>query len=125
MKTRLAILLWRTDPADPERCATPFVHAAAAAAMDAEVEVYFTAQSVRLLAGDVATRIRAAEHGGEPIAHFMREAANLGARFFACPQAVAACGLTRDDLGPLCSGQAGAAAFVARALDPAWQTLTY
>ena len=78
MKTRLAILLWATDPARPERCATPFVHAAAAAAMDAEVEVYFTAQSVRLLAGDVAARIRAADPGGESIEHFMRQA--VGAR---------------------------------------------
>ena len=105
MNTRLAILLWATDPALPEHCATPFVHAAAAAAMDAEVEVYFTAQSVRLLAGDVAARIRAAEPGGESIEHFMRQAVDLGVRFFACPHALGACGLTGGDLGPLCNGR--------------------
>ena len=46
----LAILLWATDPDDPARCATPFFHAAAAAAMDLEVELYFASRSVRLRA---------------------------------------------------------------------------
>ena len=33
----VAILLWAADPAQPERLATPFFHAAAAAAMDVPV----------------------------------------------------------------------------------------
>ena len=45
----VAILLWATDPAAPHRLVTPFFHAAAAAAMDVPVEIYFTARSVHLL----------------------------------------------------------------------------
>ena len=55
---KLAIMLWATDPQEPHRCATPFFHAAAAAAMGAEVEVYFTGHSVRLLARGVADALK-------------------------------------------------------------------
>ena len=48
-RTGLAILLWAADPDEPARLATPFAHAAAAAAMDLQVEVYFSARSVLLL----------------------------------------------------------------------------
>ena len=43
----VAILLWAADVAQPEKLATPFFHAAAAAAMEAQVELYFSAASVR------------------------------------------------------------------------------
>ena len=36
----IAILLWSADPGCPERLATPFFHAAAAAATDMPVEIY-------------------------------------------------------------------------------------
>ena len=48
----IAILLWATHLAQPEKLATPFFHAAAAAAMDVPVEVYFTAASVRRIPSD-------------------------------------------------------------------------
>ena len=51
---KLAILVWAADPGRPELCATPFYFAAAAAAMDVEVEMYFTARSVELLRRGVA-----------------------------------------------------------------------
>ncbi|MCO5115047.1 MAG: hypothetical protein H6927_13105 [Burkholderiaceae bacterium] len=35
----VAILLWAADASVPERLATPFFHAAAAAAMDVPVEI--------------------------------------------------------------------------------------
>ena len=59
MKNRVAILLWAANPAQPHLCATPFFHAAVAAAMDAEVEIYFTNASVRLLGKGVAVALPA------------------------------------------------------------------
>ncbi len=50
----IATLLWATEPEAPHRLATPFFHAAAAAAMDVPVEMYFTARSVHLLVLGVA-----------------------------------------------------------------------
>ena len=41
-RTRLAILLWAATPERPALCATPFVHAMAAAALDCEVEIHFS-----------------------------------------------------------------------------------
>ena len=48
-RKRISILPWVANPDQPFSCATPFFNAAAAAAMDAEVEIYFTSRSVRLL----------------------------------------------------------------------------
>jgi predicted peroxiredoxin len=121
----LAILLWATDPDDPARCATPFFHAAAAAAMDLEVELHFASHSVRLLLPGVAEGLRTAEHGGETVAHFMREAHRLGARFLACSSALQAFTEEGAVLIPEVDGHAGAGSFVARAIDPEWATLVF
>jgi len=124
-RRRLAILLWATDPADPARCATPFFHALAAAAMEIEVEIYFAGGAVRLLEPGVAARLRTEPGGEENVYGFMQRAAGLGVKFFACPQAMAAHGVDPGRVITECSGAAGATAFVARALDPSWSTLTY
>ncbi|THF62097.1 DsrE family protein [Pseudothauera rhizosphaerae] len=132
MADRLAILVWAADPAVPELCATPFYFAAAAAAMDAEVEMYFTARSVRLLARGVAetlyadgTRDEVAPGGRRAVADFLQEAHRYGVRFYACPSAMQAHGVAADALRAEVAGQAGAAAFLGRALDDGWRTLTF
>mgnify|MGYP001022805664 CR=1 FL=1 len=112
----LAILLWATDPKDPERCVTPFFHAAAAAAMEVEVEVFFAARSVHLLTPEGANRATA---------DAMREAVRHGVRFYACSQALQAQGIDRSRVLSEVAGIAGAAAFVARVLDPNWSSLTF
>jgi predicted peroxiredoxin len=121
----LAILLWATDPGDPARCATPFFHALAAAAMEIKVEMYFTSGAVRLLEPGVAAGLQTMPEGGETVYGFMQRAAELGVEFFACPQAMQAHGVDPRRVIPECTGTAGATAFVARALDPSWSTLTY
>ena len=123
--TNLAILLWACDPDDPVRLATPFFHASAAAAMGAQVEVYFTARSVLLLKPGVAESLYAATDRRKSIHGYMREAVALGARFFACGDALAAQGLSRDALVPEATGLAGAVSFIDRVMDPGWRTLTY
>ena len=125
MSRRLAILLWAADPDRPEICATPFFHAAAAAALDTEVEMYFTSRSVKLLARGVAERLYPGPTRRQTVYAFMQEAARHGAKFFACPQAMEEHGVTEGQFIPEVSGTAGAATYIGRCLDDGWKTLVY
>ena len=122
---KLAILVWAADPGRPELCATPFYFAAAAAAMDVEVEMYFTARSVELMRRGVAEALLAAAGSGKSVADFRREALAFGAKMFACPTALASHGVDAAELISGLAGQAGAAAFIGRTLDPAWRSLSF
>jgi predicted peroxiredoxin len=121
----LAILLWAADPSVPERLATPFFHAAAAAAMDVPVEIYFTAASVRLLAPGVAASLRASTRHDKTILDALREAAAHGARLLACTDALHAHGIAPQSLIPECHGHGGAVQFLARAIDRRWRALVF
>lgn len=121
----IAILLWAADPDMPQRLGTPFFHAAAAAAMDMPVEVYFTAGSVRLLAPGVAQGLRASVHHDKTVLDAMREAVAHGAVLLACTDALHAHGLDRSQLIPECRGHGGAVQFMARAADLRWRTLVF
>lgn len=121
----VAILLWAADPDAPHRLATPFFHAAAAAAMDMPVEIYFTARSVRLLQPGVAENLRASPHHPKTILDAMREAVGHGAKLLACTDALHANGLDAKQLIPECHGQGGAVQFMARAADLGWRTLVF
>ena len=122
---KLAILVWAADPGRPELCATPFYFAAAAAAMDVEVEMYFTARSVELLRRGVAEALLAAAGSGKSVADFRREALAFGAKMFACPTALASHGIDAAELISGLAGQAVAAAFIGPTLDPAWRSLSF
>jgi predicted peroxiredoxin len=121
----VALLLWAADPAEPQRLATPFFHAAAAAAMDVPVEIYFSARSVHLLVPGVADALRASERFDKTIGDALREAVAHGAVLLACTDALHAQGLARDGLIPECHGHGGAVQFMARACDPRWRTLVF
>jgi uncharacterized protein len=120
----LAILLWACEPEAPHRLATPFFHAAAAAALDLPVEIYFTARSVCLLEPGVAAALRASAHP-KTIYDAMREAVAHGAVFYACSDALQAQGLAAAALIPECSRRGGAVQFMARAADLRWRTLVF
>lgn len=121
----IAILLWAADPSVPERLATPFFHAAAAAALDMPVEIYFTAGSVRLLVPGVAARLHASARHPKTIHDNMREAVAHGARLLACSDALDAQGIDKHALIAECSGHGGAVQFMARVCDPNWKTLVF
>jgi len=121
----IALLLWACEPEQPQRLGTPFFHAAAAAAMELEVEVYFSARSVLLLRPGVAQALRASASHDKTVLDAMREAVAHGAKLFACTDALDAQGLARDGLIAECSGHGGAVQFMARAADPAWRTLVF
>lgn len=121
----IALLLWAADPADPQRLATPFFHAAAAAAMEVPVEIYFSAASVRLLAPGVAAGLRPNPAHPKTVLDSMREAVEHGARLFACTDALRAHGVDPASLIPECAGRGGAVQFMARAADLRWRTLVF
>jgi predicted peroxiredoxin len=120
----VAILLWASEPDAPHRLATPFHFAAAAAAFDLPVELYFTARSVLLLKPGVAAALHASAHP-KTIYDAMQEAAGHGAHFYACGDAMQAHGLNLSQLVPECAGQGGAVQFMARAGDLRWRTLVF
>ena len=121
----LAILLWSADPSAPHRLATPFFHAAAAAAMEIPVELYFSAASVELLVPGVAASLRAWPSQPKTILDAIREAAAFGATLYACSDALAARGLDAARLIPECTGRGGAVQFAARAADLRWRALVF
>ena len=121
----VAMLLWACDPDQPQRLATPFFHAAAAAAMDIPVELYFTARSVHLLVPGVAAGLRASAQHDKTILDSLREAVQQGARLYACSDALAAQGLAGQALIPECTGRGGAVQFMARAASLRWRTLVF
>jgi hypothetical protein len=121
----LLIVCWAANPDNPGLCGTPFFHAAAAAAMDVAVEVYFTGASVLLLKRGVADQLYTGRLQTATVAAFMREAVLHGARFFACSQALAEHGMTLPDLIPEACGAAGAASYAARSIDENWSTCVY
>ena len=124
-KTRLAILLWASTPERPELCATPFVHATAAAALDCEVEIHFSGRATRLLVSGEAERLHAGPERQKSIYAFMREAANLGVKFFGCGMALDAHVGEDETTIPEYTGNATVTDFVLRALDPEWATLVF
>ncbi len=85
---------------DKRRLATPFFLAAAAAAMDVEVSIYFTMNGATLLKKGVAENIIVpkAGGGGAPLAHFIRQAMDVGVEFLVCQPSLDLHGLTMDDL---------------------------
>lgn len=125
MKRHLAILLWAASPERPALCATPFVHAAAAGALDCEVELHFAGPSVRLLVAGVAESLRPWPDLDANVYSMMRQAAAMDARFLACAMALQALVGPDEAMIPEYTGTAGASAFVQRALDPAWATLVF
>ena len=121
----VAILLWAADPERPALLATPFVHAAAAAALELPVEIYFTARSVHLLVPGVAARLRASAHHERSILQTLQQAVAHGAKLYACSDALHAQGLDFAQLIPECAGHGGAVQFMARAGDLRWRALVF
>jgi predicted peroxiredoxin len=95
---------------DPGRCATPFFLAAAAAAMEFEVMIYFTMYGPTLLRKDVVDKIGPKGDQGQPLRYFIEQATGLGVRLLVCQPSL---DLNDLSLGDLIDGVEviGAAAF--------------
>jgi predicted peroxiredoxin len=84
----------------PERSATPFYLATAAAAMDNDVAIYFTMNGPQLLAKDAAEEIIVpkAGGGGKELRFFIDQALSIGVRLMVCQPSLDLHGLTMDNI---------------------------
>lgn len=124
MADKLALLIWAATPEHPELLVTPLVHALAARALEAEVEIHFAGPAVRWLVDGVAATAYATPGREKSIAEFLAELQAEAVRLYACSMARAAWVAADEALIADCRA-AGATAFVARALDPAWRTQVF
>lgn len=77
------VIVMTSGPSTPHRCATPFYLGAILASMDADVNIFFTMEGVRLCEKGVPESLTAME-GGKKIIDFMREAKNAGVKLHLC-----------------------------------------
>ncbi len=82
----------------PERCATPFFLAASAAAMDADVSIYFTMNGPQLLKKGVAEEIGPKGGKGEKLKYFIDQALDCGVKLLVCQPSLDLNDLTQQDL---------------------------
>ncbi len=122
---KLLILLWTAAPDRPELLGAPFVYAATAAALDAEVEVHFSGRAVRLLVAGIAEQLQCEPWDRPNLYACMRDAAAAGARFLACSTALQRYVLPGEAMIPEFGGAAGAATLLQRTLDPGWRTMVF
>ncbi len=85
---------------DPGRCATPFFLAAAAAAMESEVFIYFTMYGPQLLQKDVVDKIGPKGDRGQPLRYFIDQALGVGVKLLVCQPSLDLNDLALDDLIP-------------------------
>jgi uncharacterized protein len=81
------VIVMTSGPSTRHRCATPFFIGALLASMDAEVNIFFTMEGVRLCQKGVPEALTAME-GGKTIAEFMRDAKVAGVKFHLCRPAL-------------------------------------
>ncbi len=83
-----------------DRMATPIYLAAAAAAMDMEVAIYFTVHGPTMLRRGVpeTVRVQKADGDGALIGFFLDQARELGVRFLVCQPSLDLNAMTMDDV---------------------------
>lgn len=125
MADKLVMMLLTISPDTPHLCGTPFFQAASAAAMDVEVEVYFASSAVKLLKKGVAESIFPSENKIKSVYEFMKDAVELGVRFYACGGALEANGVSESQMIAECCGVAGGASYISRVMDDEWRSISY
>src|SRR5581483_2760151 len=94
----------------PEKSATVFFLAAAAAAMDIEVGIYFTQFGPTLLKKGNAEQLRIKKGSvGATLQHFVNQALELGVKLYVCQPSLDLNDLQMDDLIPEAKMIGGAA----------------
>jgi uncharacterized protein len=122
---KLLIVLVNTDPRNHEELGSPFFQAAAAAAMDFEVEVVCTATAGRLMQLGVADAIEVKPGSHKSVYDFIKDAHELGVKFYACAGNLELFGLSEEELIPECAGMVGTAFLIDRAMSDEYRVLTH
>jgi predicted peroxiredoxin len=122
---RLLIVLMNTDPRNVEELGAPFYYAAVAAAMDHQVDVLCTATAGKLMLKGVAEKLIVKPGDPKTVYDWIKEAHELGAKFWACPANLDLFDKIEDDLIPECAGLMGAAAMIQDIMDGECRVLTF
>lgn len=91
------LLIMTSGPDTPRRCATPFFFASLAAAMEYEVNMFFTIDGTLLLKKGLAETVYP-KAGGKPVSAFIQDALDAGVNFMACTASTELHDLTPEDL---------------------------
>jgi predicted peroxiredoxin len=121
---RLVIVMWSCGPGRAELAAAPFVYALAARALEVEVEMHFTASSVRWLLAGVADTAFTDSRQTKTVLDFIREAKAAGVGLYACAMALAEQRRGEALLDEV-DGIAGAATVIGAACEARTRTLVF
>ena len=91
------LIIMTSGPDTPRRCATPFFFASLAAAMEYEVNMFFTIDGTLLLKKGLAETVFP-KAGGKPVSDFIQDALDAGVNFMACTASTELHDLTPEDL---------------------------
>lgn len=125
MAHKIVIMLLNVSPDSPISLGVPFFQASAAAAMDLEVEIYFTARSAALLRRGFAEDLFPSDKREKSVYSFMQDAHQAGAKFYACQSALRSFGIDQSSAIPELDGIYGGAAFISSIAEDGVVTLTY
>src|SRR5689334_693097 len=116
MPQKLLIVLVNTDPRNPEELGSPVFQAAVAGAMGLEVEVVCTATAGRLMQRGVAEGLRVKSGANKSVYDFIKDAHELGVKFYACAGNLELFGIREGELVPECAGIVGTAFLIDRVM---------
>ncbi|PKO23969.1 MAG: sulfur reduction protein DsrE [Chloroflexi bacterium HGW-Chloroflexi-1] len=91
------LIIMTSGPDTPRRCATPFFFASLAAAMEYEVNMFFTIDGTLLLKKGLAETVYP-KAGGKPVSAFIQDALDAGVNFMACTASTELHDLAPEDL---------------------------
>jgi predicted peroxiredoxin len=91
------LIIMTSGPDTPRRCATPFFFASLAAAMEYEVNMFFTIDGTLLLKKGLAETVYP-KAGGKPVSAFIQDALDAGVNFLACTASTELHDLIPEDL---------------------------
>ncbi|HVE89642.1 MAG TPA: DsrE family protein [Burkholderiaceae bacterium] len=121
---KLVIVLWSAGPDCPALAAAPFVYALASRALEVEVDMHFTASTVRWLLPGVADAAHTDADCTKTVGDFIREVKAAGVKLYACGMALHE-HARGEALIAECDGHAGAATVVSETMNPKARTLVF
>jgi uncharacterized protein len=125
MTRRLLVVFTNADLAAPQTLSAPFYHAALAAAMDYEVDVFCSGSAARLMCKGVAESLAVTATDAKTVYDWVKEAHDQGVRFWTCSTNLELVGASESDLIPECKGMMSAAIMLRDVMEGACRVLSY
>jgi predicted peroxiredoxin len=125
MMRRLLIVFTNADLKAPQTLSAPFYHAALAAAMDYEVDVFCSGAAAQLMVKRVAQSLAVTAKDAKTVYDWIKEAHDQGARFWTCSTNLELIGASDKDLIPECKGMMSAAIMLRDVMEGECRVLSY